>query len=179
MSFDRAGLLSWLRSAPEIPVLIIGGGINGAGVLRELAINDVDALLVEKGDFSAGASGASSRMIHGGLRYLEHGEFRLVREALQERNLLLRNAPHAVFPLATVIPLFSRAAGFSVALRRLFGRRSRPAQRGAWLVRIGLWLYARTEGGVLGPLDYLGETFGLLVPLQVLAASIAAWISAR
>lgn len=146
MAFDRAGTLHWLRTTPEVPVLIIGGGINGAGVLRELAINGIDALLVEKADFASGATGASSRMIHGGLRYLEHGEFRLVREALRERNRLLRNAPHAVFPLPTVIPLFSRWAGFGGAVRKFLGFGGRPGRRGSWLVRIGLGMYARYAG---------------------------------
>ncbi len=147
MRFDRAATLGWLRTGPQVPVLVIGGGINGAGVLRELAINGVDALLVDRGDFVGGASSASSRMIHGGLRYLEYSEFRLVRESLRERNRLLRNAPHAVFPLPTVIPLFSRWAGFAGAIRK-FLRLGRPApgRRGAWLVRIGLAMYARFAG---------------------------------
>jgi glycerol-3-phosphate dehydrogenase len=85
-----------LREHPDVSVLIVGGGINGIGLLRELALQGIDALLVEKSDFCAGTSAAMTRVIHGGLRYLENMEFRLVREALHERNQLLRTAPHCV-----------------------------------------------------------------------------------
>ncbi|MBE2216131.1 MAG: glycerol-3-phosphate dehydrogenase/oxidase [Opitutaceae bacterium] len=146
MPFDRTATLAHVRAQPEIPVLIIGGGINGAGVLRELALQGVDALLVERGDFAGGATAASSRMIHGGLRYLENGEFRLVREALRERDLLLKNAPHAVRPLPTVIPLFTRATGFVNAALRFVGLSTRPTRRGEWLVRAGLRMYERYAG---------------------------------
>jgi len=94
-----------------VSVLIIGGGVNGAGLLRELALQGVDALLVEKSDFGSGTSAAGTRLIHGGLRYLENGEFRLVREALRERSLLLRNAPHYVRPLPVTMPLFDWTSG--------------------------------------------------------------------
>ena len=73
----------------QVPVLILGGGINGIGLFRELALQGVDCLLVDKGDFAGGASSKASRMIHGGLRYLENREFKLVRESLLERNRLL------------------------------------------------------------------------------------------
>src|SRR5208283_3674723 len=108
---NRKEQLGVVSRRPEVSVLIIGGGINGVGLLRELALQGVDALLVEKSDFCAGASSASTRVIHGGLRYLENGEFRLVRESLRERNRLLKNAPHYVRPLATTIPIFSWADG--------------------------------------------------------------------
>lgn len=137
----RPAALDRLRSTRTIEVLIIGGGINGAGLLRELALNGVDALLVDKADFAAGATSASSRMIHGGLRYLENGEFRLVRESLHERNRLLKNAPHAVKPLPTTIPVFSRWSGFANATAKFFDRTSKPSKRGAALVKIGLTLY--------------------------------------
>ena len=90
---------------------MVGGGINGAAVFRDLALQGVDVILVDRGDFSAGASAASSHMVHGGLRYLENGEFRLVQEAVRERNDLLRTAPHAVRPLRTTIPLSSTFGG--------------------------------------------------------------------
>jgi glycerol-3-phosphate dehydrogenase len=122
-------------------VLILGGGINGAGLLRELAVNGVDALLIDRADFAAGATSASSRMIHGGLRYLENGEFRLVRESLRERDLLLRNAPHAVRPLPTTIPIFSRWSGFGNAAGRFVFQRSRPSARGSALIKVGLTFY--------------------------------------
>src|SRR5690349_16275085 len=101
MQLNRAATLARLRGTQPFAtdVLILGGGINGAGLLRELALNGIDALLVDQADFAGGATSASSRMIHGGLRYLENGEFHLVWEALHERNRLLKNAPHAVKPL--------------------------------------------------------------------------------
>ncbi|MFN7197972.1 MAG: FAD-dependent oxidoreductase, partial [Hylemonella sp.] len=102
-------------NAPQLPRLrpadiagrhfstvIIGAGINGVGVFRDLALQGVDCLIIDKADFAAGASSAPSRMIHGGLRYLEHGAFSLVAESTRERNRLLRNAPHLVHPLETV-----------------------------------------------------------------------------
>ncbi len=138
---DRTSTLRWLGTSPEIDVLIVGGGINGAGMLRELALNGVDALLVDQADFSSGATSASSRMIHGGLRYLENGEFRLVRESLRERDRLLRLAPHAVRPLPTTIPIFSRWSGFGNAVKRFFGLTTPPSKRGAVLVKIGLTFY--------------------------------------
>ncbi|MCT7264616.1 FAD-dependent oxidoreductase, partial [Salmonella enterica] len=77
-------------------VCVVGGGINGISVFRELALQGVNVLLVEKHDYCSGASAALSRMVHGGLRYLENGEFSLVRESLAERDRLLKNAPHLV-----------------------------------------------------------------------------------
>ncbi|MDE3084761.1 MAG: FAD-dependent oxidoreductase, partial [Verrucomicrobiota bacterium] len=127
-------------------VLILGGGINGAGLLRELALNGVDALLIDKADFAAGATSASSRMIHGGLRYLENGEFHLVREALRERNRLLKNAPHAVKPLPTTIPIFSRWSGFANAAKKFFAAHEKPSKRGAAPIKIGLTLYDLFSG---------------------------------
>lgn len=141
MNLVRTSLANRLRETRSIDVLIIGGGINGAGLLRELALNGVDAILVDKGDFASGATSGSSRMIHGGLRYLENGEFRLVRESLRERNRLLRNAPHAVFPLPTTIPIFSRWSGFGNAMRKFFSGGQKPSKRGAALVKLGLTLY--------------------------------------
>src|ERR1035438_3522663 len=96
---NRKEQIGVVSRGPEVSVLIIGGGINGVGLLRELALQGVDALLVEKSDFCSGTSSASTRVIHGGLRYIENGEFRLVKESLQARNRLLKNAPHYVRPL--------------------------------------------------------------------------------
>src|SRR5277367_1968191 len=87
-------------------LLILGGGITGAGVALDAALRGLHVALIEKGDFASGTSSASSKLIHGGLRYLEHGDFRLVYEALQERRLLLRNAPHQVRPLRFVLPFY-------------------------------------------------------------------------
>ncbi|MCE3293997.1 MAG: FAD-dependent oxidoreductase, partial [Arthrobacter sp.] len=109
-----------LRQRPSARVLIVGGGINGVGTFRDLALQGVDVALVERGDYCQGASGASSHMIHGGIRYLENGEFRLVRESVVERNRLLRIAPHYVKPLQTTIPIFSTFSGvLSAPLRFL------------------------------------------------------------
>lgn len=102
----RTEILDGLRQSPKVDVCVLGGGINGLSVFRELALQGVRVLLVEKHDYCSGASAALSRMVHGGLRYLENGEFTLVKESLVERDRLLRNAPHLVSPLATTVPVF-------------------------------------------------------------------------
>src|SRR5512143_761922 len=107
----REETLRALEARGDVSVLILGGGINGAGLFRELALQGVDCLLVDKADFAAGATSKSSRMIHGGLRYLENREFKLVAESLRERNRLLENAAHYVAPLRTTIPLCSWFGG--------------------------------------------------------------------
>ncbi|HAG60541.1 MAG TPA: FAD-dependent oxidoreductase, partial [Arthrobacter bacterium] len=124
-----------LRKRPHAKVLIVGGGINGVGTFRDLALQGVDVALVERGDYCQGASGASSHMIHGGIRYLENGEFRLVRESVVERNRLLRIAPHYVKPLQTTIPIFSTFSGvLSAPLRFLTHKQQgKPKERGAFL----------------------------------------------
>jgi glycerol-3-phosphate dehydrogenase len=124
-----------------VDVVILGAGINGAGLFRDLCAQGVNCLIVDKGDFGSGTSAAPSRLIHGGLKYLETGEFGLVAQSTLERNLLLRNAPHYVTPLPTVIPVFSWTKGIAAALRTLFGSTSAPRSRGALLVKIGLMLY--------------------------------------
>lgn len=141
MAITRQTLLDAARQQPDIPVLIIGAGINGIGVFRELALNGVDALLVDRGDFCAGASAASSHMAHGGLRYLENGEFRLVKEALTERNRLLQNAPHYVKPLPTTIPIFKWFSGLFNAPLKFLGWLDRPSERGAITIKAGLTMY--------------------------------------
>lgn len=108
-------------------LLVIGGGINGAGIACDAAGRGLDVLLCERGDLAGATSSASSKLIHGGLRYLEYGEFRLVREALLEREVLLAKAPHIIWPLRFVLP-------------------HRYAERPAWLIRTGLFIY-----------DYLGR----------------------
>src|ERR1700677_1325120 len=106
---------------------IIGGGINGVGIARDAAGRGLSVLLVEQGDLASGTSSASTKLIHGGLRYLEYYEFRLVRESLTEREVLLRAAPHIIWPLRFVLP-------------------HSPEQRPAWLVRLGLLLYDHLGG---------------------------------
>ncbi len=138
---NRQETLHAIRHGPEISVLIIGGGVNGIGTFRDLALQGVDALLVERGDFGGGTSAASSHMLHGGLRYLENGEFRLVNEALRERDRLLRNAPHYAKPLRTTIPIFRWFSGLLNAPLKFAGLLDRPGERGALAVKLGLTFY--------------------------------------
>ncbi len=143
----RSDILAGLRQNPEISVLIIGAGINGIGTFRDLALNGVDVLLIDRGDFCSGASSASSHMAHGGIRYLENGEFRLVREAVRERNRLIENAPHVIKPLPTTIPIFKFWSGLLNAPLKFLNLLDRPAERGALVIKIGLMLYdAFTRG---------------------------------
>ncbi len=137
----RQQTIQSLRANPKLPVLILGGGCNGIGLFRELALQGVRCLLVDKADFTAGATSKSSRMIHGGLRYLEHREFKLVRESLHERNRLLTHAPHYVFPLKTTIPLFSRFGGFLHSSLIFCGFSVRPVSRGTFITHLGLTYY--------------------------------------
>lgn len=111
----------------DVDLLIIGGGINGAGIARDAAGRGLSVLLCEQNDLASATSSASTKLIHGGLRYLEHYEFRLVREALQEREILLASAPHIIWPLRFVLP---------------HHRGLRPA----WLLRLGLLLYDHIGG---------------------------------
>ena len=115
----------------EYDLLVIGGGINGAGIARDAAGRGLKVLLVEMSDLASATSGWSSKLIHGGLRYLEYYEFRLVREALEEREVLLNAAPHIVRPMRFVLP---------------HDRTMRPV----WMIRIGLYMY-----------DHLGKRVSL------------------
>ena len=131
-----------IAARPQAEVLIIGGGINGIATFRDLALQGVDVVLVERGDYVSGASSASSHMIHGGVRYLENGELRLVRESVQERNGLLKTAPHYVKPLKTTIPIFTTVSGIMNAPLRMISHKQRSTkERGAALIKIGLTLY--------------------------------------
>jgi glycerol-3-phosphate dehydrogenase len=121
--------------------IVVGGGINGIGVFRDLALQGLRVLLVERNDFCSGCSAAPSRMIHGGLRYLENGEIALVRESLAERDRLLRNAPHLVRPLPTTIPVERFVSGIANASLALLGFTGRPRPRGALPVKLGLTIY--------------------------------------
>ncbi len=149
-----------IRRRPRAQALIIGGGINGVGTFRDLALQGADVVLVERGDFCQGASGASSHMIHGGIRYLENGEFRLVRESVVERNRLLRIAPHYVKPLQTTIPVFSTFSGLlNAPLRFLTHRSGKPQERGALLIKVGLALYDAfsRQGGTVPRHRFVGR----------------------
>ena len=110
-----------------VDLVVIGGGINGAGIARDAAGRGLSVILCEKDDLAQGTSSRSGKLIHGGLRYLEYYEFRLVREALIEREVLLAAAPHIVWPMRFVLP-------------------HSPGQRPAWLVRLGLFLYDHLGG---------------------------------
>ncbi len=109
-------------SSDAVDLLIVGGGVNGAGIARDAVGRGLSVVLCEQGDLAGATSSASTKLIHGGLRYLEYYEFRLVREALQEREVLLRAAPHIIWPLRFILPHDS-------------------GMRPAWMVRIGLFLY--------------------------------------
>ena len=137
----RESAWSEIKADPACDVLILGGGVNGTGLLRELALQGLRCILVDKDDYAAGASSKSSRMIHGGLRYLENAEFKLVSEALHERNLLLKYAPHYVAPLRTTMPITSWFAGLIKSPLVFFGFPVTPGGRGAVIVKLGLSCY--------------------------------------
>src|SRR5882757_334887 len=107
---------------PDFDLAIIGGGINGTGLARDAAGRGLRVLLVESNDFASGTSSASSKLVHGGLRYLEKYAFRLVREALGEREVLLRMAPHVIRPMRFMLPPL-------------------PGMRAPLMLRLGLFLY--------------------------------------
>ena len=111
----------------DFDLAIIGGGINGAGIARDAAGRGLRVLLVEQNDLASGTSSASTKLIHGGLRYLEHGALRLVREALIERENLLRLAPHVIRPMRFLLPVHA-------------------GMRSAWLLRLGLFIYDHLGG---------------------------------
>ncbi|WP_226533287.1 glycerol-3-phosphate dehydrogenase/oxidase [Microbacterium paraoxydans] len=158
-SAERAEV-SAVRESGRTSVLVIGGGINGISTFRDLALQGVDVVLVERGDFASGASSASSHMIHGGIRYLENGEFRLVRESVEERNGLLKIAPHYVKPLQTTIPIYSTFSGIlSAPLRFLTHKSGKPQERGAFLIKVGLTIYDTfsRDGGTVPRHRFLGR----------------------
>lgn len=138
---NRKHVMDELRVRGQVDVLVVGGGINGVSVFRELALQGVNVLLVERHDFCSGASAAPSRMVHGGLRYLENGEFKLVKESLFERDRLLANAPHYVGPLPTTVPIFDFFSGIGNGIVRFLGLTRRPSRRGAVVIKAGLSIY--------------------------------------
>lgn len=125
----------------EYDVVILGAGINGCGTFRDLALQGLRVLLLERGDFCQGASAASSRLMHGGLKYLETGEFRLVKESLTERNMLLATAPHYVHPLECVVPVRSVWGGIMGSAARFLGLKAKLDDRGWLITALGLRLY--------------------------------------
>jgi len=118
-------------SKDTFDLIVIGAGINGAGIARDAAMRGLKVLLLDKGDIGGGTSSASTRLIHGGLRYLEHGEFGLVRESLRERETLLRIAPHLIRPLPLLVPIYENA------------------RRGLWTIRAGMLAYDLLSAGKL------------------------------
>jgi glycerol-3-phosphate dehydrogenase len=133
----------------DFDLAVVGGGINGTGIARDAAGRGLRVLLVEQGDLAAGTSSASTKLIHGGLRYLEQGWLRLVREALIEREVMLRSAPHLIQPMRFVLPV-------------------EPGMRPAWMLRLGLFVYDHLGGRRLLPgtrtLDLAHDPLG--VPLK-------------
>ncbi len=125
----------------EFDVVILGGGINGCGTFCDLCLQGLRVLLLERDDFCAGASGASSRLMHGGLKYLETGEFGLVRESLTERNMLFLTAPHYVRPLQVVLPVRSLFGGFVTSALRFLGGKGKLTDRGFLISALGLTVY--------------------------------------
>src|SRR5947207_599844 len=117
-----------LLNGAAFDLLVLGGGITGAGVALDATLRGLRVVLIDKGDFASGTSSISSKLVHGGLRYLEHADIPLVYEALHERRLLLRNAPHLVHPLRFVLPFY------------------RGARVPPWKWRAGLTLYDLLAG---------------------------------
>jgi len=123
------------ETTPVFDVLIVGGGINGVGIARDAAGRGLSTLLVERDDLACATSQWSTKLVHGGLRYLEHYEFRLVAESLAEREVLLSQAPHLIEPLSFVLP-------------------HEPHLRPAWMIRAGLFLYDRLGGRMTLPKSF-------------------------
>jgi glycerol-3-phosphate dehydrogenase len=146
MPDPRQQRLSRIAANGAFDVVVVGGGINGIGVFHDLSLQGLRVLLVEMNDFCSGCSAAPSRMIHGGLRYLENGEVALVRESLVERDRLLRNAPHLVRPLPTTIPIDRVMSGLGNAAFGFLGFTGRPRPRGAVPIKLGLALYDAITG---------------------------------
>ena len=152
MPAGRQKTIERIAANGAFDVIVVGGGINGIGVFHDLAHQGLRVLLVEMNDFCSGCSAAPSRMIHGGLRYLENGEISLVRESLIERDRLLRNAPHVVRPLPTTVPIDRFASGIANAAFSFLGFTGRPRPRGALPIKLGLTLYdAITKRGRMLP----------------------------
>jgi len=137
----RQERLQVLKDHPTPSVLIVGAGINGIGTFRDLALQGIDVVLIDRGDYCSGASAASSHMVHGGIRYLENGEFRLVREAVQERNQLIEKLPHLINPLPTTFPIFKRFTGLLNAPLKFLGLMDKPSERGALVIKLGMVFY--------------------------------------
>ena len=142
------------QSSSHYDVFIIGGGVNGAGIARDAAGRSFSVCLCEQGDFGSGTSSASTKLFHGGLRYLEYFEFRLVREALMERETLLRAMPHISWPMRFVLPLHRdmRFEGETPASKLLsWVMPWLKGRRPNWIIRLGLFLYDHMGGRKILP----------------------------
>jgi glycerol-3-phosphate dehydrogenase len=137
----------------ETTIVVFGAGINGAALARELLLSGVSVAVVDTADIASGATAWSTRLVHGGLRYLEYGEFGLVRESLRERGRLVRLAPHLVRPLEFYLPVAGRLGGLVAAAARLMGLESLARAcsghrgRGGWAIATGLALYDLLAAG--------------------------------
>lgn len=163
--------MAQMTDSPTVDLFIIGGGINGCGIARDAAGRGASVALAEMNDLGSATSSSSTKLFHGGLRYLEYFEFRLVREALIEREVLLRAMPHISWPMRFVLP-YHKDMRFesNTPTSRLLGR-FMPWMRGrrpAWLIRLGLFMYDHLGGRKILPgtstLDLTGSTEG--APLQ-------------
>src|ERR1700742_316503 len=133
------------RDLGQFDLIVVGGGVNGAGIARDAVGRGLSVLLCEKDDLAQGTSSRSGKLVHGGLRYLEYYKFRLVREALIEREVLLRSAPHIISPLTFILPHHNKL-------------------RPWWMIRLGLFLYDYLGGRKILPaskgLSFAGTRFG-------------------
>ncbi|MEI7931752.1 MAG: FAD-dependent oxidoreductase [Alphaproteobacteria bacterium] len=156
--------------ADEKTIVVLGAGINGAALARELALSGVGVVVVDGDDIAGGATAWSTRLIHGGLRYLEFGEIGLVRESLAERNRLVRLAPHLVRPLPFYLPVQGRWGGLWAGAARLVGceplaRRWQGTRgRGSWTVGTGLALYDLLAAGAGWPRHRITRAGGAGLP---------------
>lgn len=155
-------------TADPTTIVVLGGGINGAALARELLLSGVSVVVVEAEDIACGATAWSTRLVHGGLRYLEYGEIGLVRESLVERNRLVRLAAHLVKPLEFYLPVASRFGGLRAAAARICGleslARRLPANRGSWTVGMGLTLYDLLATGSRWPWHRMARAGGHGLP---------------
>src|SRR6187431_2406774 len=141
--FDRTAMLEALRSSARdggepFDVLVVGGGITGVGVALDAANRGLRTALIERDDYASGTSSKSSKLIHGGLRYLQNGDVRLVYEALHERRRLMRNAPHMVEVLPFLLPIMTKDGVISRKIAKALGS--------------ALWMYDLTGGWRIGKL---------------------------
>ena len=138
---DRRRFLEDIRSDPTLEVLIVGGGIAGAGTFRDLALQGLRCHLIERSDFASGASGALTRVAQGGFQYLEQGEIGLVSRAVTERNLFVAAAPHPTRPIRVVIPCEIMFGGATAALSRAFRLSTGHSLPGTVVLRAAVALY--------------------------------------